>query len=305
MTCQEIPGLAEWFSYLLNNQRGQIGDAEADNSDEGSPEDIKPIPGGDKADDTPDFIKPIDGLPDALKGEWEKHRKGMQRSYTKTLEKLRAKEVEIAAQSKKFGDIDRFYNDPSFAEQIVTEWAKQNNRQITGGTSSTTPDVPANILKQVEDSLPQELKWIAPHIAKAQMVAIQPFTQQYQQQDQARRTTEVDTILEELSESDPGWEEYEDDLLELLDFFRSDTLKHKRFGSKPKLLLALLTGNGNAIKEATNRMRQAAKHKGTTPVSASGQSNLEDRVKKAVTSADAWKIAKAHALKEHGVKVEE
>ena len=307
---QENKILTYWVQFFFN-QRGEAGETDAGDepggdegdtgTDEGNSQDKNK---GKKGDETPEFAKPITNLPDELKTEWEKHRKGMQRSYTKVLEKLRAKEAEVESRASKYENVDKFYNDTDFATQVVQEWAKQNGFQLTGGkgAGATAPssDIPKHLLDAAEASLPPELKWMAPHLAKFQATAMAPLNREKEQQLQKQREAEIDASLEELSEDNPGWEEHEDDLLELLEFMRSDNLSHKRFGSKPKLLLGLLTGNANAIKEATNRMRQAVKHKGTTPAPGSGLSNIVDRVRKAKDSKSAWEIAKQAALKQSG-----
>ena len=292
---QENKILAYWLQFFFN-QRGEVGEITPEETPEETPE-----PKDKKGDDTPEFAKTIQDLPDELKTEWEKHRKGMQRSYTKVLEKLRAREAELNERAGKYENVDKFYSDKDFATQVVQTWAKENGYELQGGKGAgatvTSSDIPKRLLDAAESSLPPELKWMAPHLAKFQATAMAPLTKEKEQQAQKAREVEIDASLEELSQDNPGWEEHEDDLLELLEFMRSDNLSHKRFGSKPKLLLGLLTGNANAIKEATNRMRQAVKHKATTPAPGSGLSNIADRVRKAKDSRSAWEIAKQHVLK--------
>lgn len=290
---QETP----WLSALWFSQLGQVGDVDAgsEEADAGSQAEAgeQPVESG---QEEPEFTRPIEGLPDALKGEWEKHRRGMQRSYTKSLEKLRARETELEERGSRYGEVDRFYNDPSFAQQLVNEWASKNGYQLVGQNAVNEPQVPQHVLKAVEASLPKELQWMAPHIAKAQMAALAPFAQQQQQATQSQREAEINAHFDQLSETDPGWEEHEDDMLELFEYLQSANLTHKRFGSKAKLLLNIVKGNADAIKEATSRMRNAVKHKGTTPAASSGEPNVTDRVRKANTDADAWALLKKRAL---------
>lgn len=303
---QENKILAYWLQFFFN-QRGEVGEPDAGDENPDGDSDNNEISQdkGKKGDETPEFAKPISNLPDELKSEWEKHRRGMQRSYTKVLEKLRAKEAELNERAQKYENVDKFYSDADFANQIVEEWAKQNGVSLvrggkSGDSTKVSPDVPKHLLEAAEASLPPELKWMAPHLAKFQWTAMAPIEKEKEQKALKEREKEVDSILEELSADNPGWEEHEDDLMELLEFMRSDNLTHKRFGSKPKLLLGLLTGNANAIKEATNRMRQALKHKATTPAAGTGMSNIFDRVRKAKSTNDAWAEAKKAALNEHG-----
>lgn len=285
--------MLEWF-FSQSGQVGEEGSTEGDSTP-------APTDGGAvlPADDTPDFVKPIEGLKPELAGEWEKHRKGMQSSYTKALNKLKERETQLGELSGKYSNIDRFYTDNSFAKETVSNWAKQNGfqllpaQQAQQAAASQTP-VPPAILQRVEASLPQELKWMAPHLAAAQWSSLSPILaasqQAMQQQTQKQRSEAIETTLSELSDSDPGWEEHEEEMVQLLDYLQSPELNHKVFGSKPKLLLSLLKGNTSAIKEATNRMRNAVKHKATTPSPGSGQSNLTDRVRKAGTDREAWDL---------------
>jgi hypothetical protein len=77
---------------------------------------------------------------------------------------------------------------------------------------------------------------------------------------------------------------------------------HPKFGSKHELLYKLVTGNANAVKEATQRIAQAGQNR--TPTSTrpsragSGFKNIEEEVAATPNRDDAFAKAANYALQQ-------
>lgn len=245
------------------------------------------------------FIDPSQ-LPEELKPHWKR----MHRSYTKRLE-------EIKSVKDKAAMVDRFNTDSEFAIQTIQSRAAQlgigltkaQAADIAQSGASTNGGAPAEFIKAMEDQLEPELKWAAKSLASsvwtANQMALEPMKKKNIQERDTQRAEEYEQLSEKLTGKAPGWEEHEDDMLELLDFVKSEKMSHKRFGSKLELLHNLVTSNASAIKEATRRMSEAGRNRTSTgTTSRTSSPNIEDRVKKAKTNQEAWDIAAKHALEE-------
>lgn len=243
------------------------------------------------------FISPNE-LPEELKPHWKR----MHRAYTKHLEAVKGIREQAA-------QVERFYNDRSFAYQTLANWAVQNGYTLTPAgqqapqqtQAQQNVQAPPQLVEAIRSKLSPELKWMAEQQAEAfwaaQQLAYQPVIEQQQRQQQQALSAEYDQLSDELSNVSPGWEEHEQDMREMYDFLQSPKLRHPKYGSKLQLLHNLITSNASAIAEATGRMNKAVKnrsagsHGSTTRV----VSNLSDRIRKA-SNNDAWDLAARAAL---------
>lgn len=211
--------------------------------------------------------------------------------------------------------LQRFNQDPEFARQVLETRARQLGLTIQAPqqTPPTPRDAPEQYVATVRDSLPPELQFLAPHIAKATWNAtearIEPLTRAQQQQDAQQRQTSYDTMARELSTEAPGWERYEDEMLSILGFLRGAVqgqgpMVHQKYGSALKLLYRLAAGEGQATANAGRRMQQALRN-GTRSSSGGptrgGGPSIETMIAQQKTPQQKWQVAFQHALREHGL----
>jgi len=227
--------------------------------------------------------------------------KKMQAAYTKKFQQ--------AAEWQRQADIvDRFNNDRDFGFQTVAQWAARNGYQIAPvGQQQAQPiqrqqpgQVPPQLVEALKANLPPELQWMAEAQAPAIQTAVQqllaPLAQQLMQTQNTRQQEQAgqewDTLAEELSGIAPGWEEHEPEMVELYDFLTSPRMKDKKFGSKHQLLYNLVTGNAAATAQVAKRMNAAAKNRPSSGITTGRtSSNIQDRIRSAKTSQDAFKLA--------------
>lgn len=260
-------------------------------------------------DEIPEELRPKEGLDPAL----EKHRAGMHRGYTKALEKLKAREAELDEEDSQREIVHKFFNDKNYAASVVQDWASQNGYSLTRAQAAAvaqnqSSQLAPGYVELVKSQLPEELHSFAPSIAQATYAVtkqlVNPILQQQEQtrqtQEQAsqqERTEAVNTLMEELEVESPGWQEHEDEMIELLDYLENPkALTHKAFGSKAKLLLNLVTGGAKATNDAAERMRAAARHKGVKPQGSRGPNTTAERIQQAKTDDEVWDIAVSDAL---------
>lgn len=232
--------------------------------------------------------------------------KRMQSAYTKRMQ-------QIAGIREKAEVVDRFYQDPAFAQQTLQAWAQQNGYQIVpaNGQARTSQgtqaqgDVPAYLVDAFKQNLAPELQWMAEPQAKAMWASMQgmlaPVFQQQQQQSVQQRQVEWDKHAQELANVAPGWEEQEDAMGELFDFLSDrSALSHPKYGSKLQMLYDLATAKAASLKQATQRVSNAGKNRVTSgrPTGAAGKPNLESEITK-MSTEDAWKAIRKAALAQH------
>ena len=257
-----------------------------------APSATEPAP---KPSDDIDWSKP-ETIPPELQ---ETHRR-MMRSHTKRMEQLAAERAALANDPDR-QLVERYRTDPTFRRQFVEQAAQEMGLVGTGPRATTQA---GNLLVQaIEQQLAPELKWLAPSIAAAQSVlhqqTIAPLLQQQQAERQTRMNTEWGQVVNELSTKYPGWEAHEDTISDLVDFFKSDSLSHPTFGSKLELLYRLATADAGATANAARRMGEGVRQRVI-----SGQSarqtvpNIEDRVRDAKSTKDAFRIAAQGAIEE-------
>ena len=237
--------------------------------------------------------------------------KQMQASFTKRMQGI-AKYREAAS------TVDRFNSDPEFARQIIQQRAGQLGIQLgqsgqsqPGLQNGTAQNVPPQLVEAVKSHLSPELQWMAPALAASQwagmQMALQPIHQQQAQTQQSTRDQEYDTLAQQLSGKNPGWEQHEEDMDALLTFMQSPKMSDRRFGSKLELLHKLIVGSGQATAEAARRMGQAALSRNPAGAPMASQApNIAEQVRKPKSNQDAWDIAAKHAISElgrQGIKV--
>lgn len=303
---------------ILRSERGEVGTAEGEptgDPGEGTtapPSDAPPAEtpatdDGDKTEAAPEtpaeesFVDPAT-LPPELKAHWKR----MHGSFTKRMQEVR----EI---KDKAGSYDRFFSDPAYAKQIVAaiapqlglQFAPQADRANGNGATATPPasDVPRELVEAVRTHLPEELKWMAEGNAAAFWAAnkltLAPVLQKQKQDEIARRTSEYEALATELSEAVPTWEDREGEMSELLDFIKSDQLRHPKFGNKLQVLFNAVTGGAQAVQEASRRMSQAARSRTTTGRPATSTiPNIAERTKAAKSDQEAWDIAAKAAIEQ-------
>lgn len=255
------------------------------------------------------FIDPST-LPEEIKPHWKR----MHRAYTKALEQTKGRKPDLEM-------LDRFRADPQYAAEVIRQESTRLGLTQPGMTSPaggtgpapTGERPPAPLIEAIRANLPQELQWMAEAQAAAFWAAnkltLAPLMQRTQASEKVQRETQFDDLAEQLSTEMPGWEEHEDEIDELLTFLQSDAITHRTFGSKLKLLAQMVMGNGAAVSEAARRMSEAGRNR--TVTGQPGRSitdNFTDRIRKAPTDQEAWKLAADAALQElkaHGVSVKE
>lgn len=300
----------------LFNERGEVGDNDgtANAGDQGDPQQGDTTGTGEGASSEGSEAPPQESFfdPSQLSPELKKQWSSMHRAYTKKLEGFKQ------AQDKALA-YDRFYSDDDFRLQTLQQAAQQLGYNFSKAQPGNTgqpvasggESAPADLVERVRSRLDPSLQWMAQSLADAQYEAMRavigPREQREEQERARQRHDQYQELAEELSEKVPGWEEHEEEMLELLDFIKSDKMRHKRFGSKLNLLHGIVTGNASAISEATRRMAESAKNRTVSGgISRSSAPNYEDRIRKAKTNQEAFKIAAQEAenfMRSEGLEV--
>jgi hypothetical protein len=207
----------------------------------------------------------------------------------------------------------RFSTDPNFAAQVVAERARQLGLEVRAPQAEQRPSEPSpDYIETVRQGLPQELQFLAPHLAKATWTAtetrIAPLQRQAQQQEAQQRQQSYESMARELSQEAPGWEKYEDEMLQILGFMKNalggqGQMTHPKYGSALKLLYRLASGSGQATAQAARQMQQALRSP-TRTSTGGGQRNggpsLETMLKQAKSPQQKWLMSYRNALQEHG-----
>lgn len=300
-----------WLRKTLADERGQIPGPAPDEPapaepapDEPAPE---PVPSPGEGEGTTPATEETFFDPKALAPELQMQWKRMQGAYTRRMQQF-AKTREAAAL------VERFNADPEFARQTIVQRAQQLGLNVAGGqagATSTQSTAPPQLVEAVRQNLQPELQWMAPALAATQwagmQLALQPLQQQQAETVRSTRDQQFDQLAEQLSERSPGWEQHEDDMDEMLAFFKSDRMTDRRFGSKLELLYRLVTGSGAATAEAARRMAQAGKNRVVTgQPTATPVPNVSELVRKPKNMQDAWDAAAKYAvaqMEKAGMKV--
>lgn len=261
------------------------------------------------------FIDPSE-LPEELKPHWKR----MHGAYTKTREELK-RGREAAS------EVQRFYSDLAYQEQILQRVATQRGYQLVrpneqapaaqpaASNGQPAGQAPADFVQKIEARLAPELKWMAPSLAATQwegiQAAMQPLMQDRQREAQSRQAQDYDTAAAELGSKYPGWEAEEENMTALEKFLQSGDMRHPKFGNRLAVLYQasqLLAGhNGHVVQDYAKRTADAARSR-TVSSSASQSSvqNHSEQIRTAKTSRDAMAIAQKVAeeeLRKAGVRI--
>lgn len=229
--------------------------------------------------------------------------KKMQGAYTKRMQNA-------AEWQRSHEVVQRFYTDRDFGYQTSAQWAAQNGFQLVPvgqlqqAQQSYQPQRPGQpdpqLVDVVKQNLPEELQWMAesqaPAIQQAVAKMLAPVVQALQQTHQSTAekfaSDEWDRYAEELSNVAPGWEEHENEMMELYDFLESSRMNHPKFGSKHQILYDLVTKNAASTAQVAKRFTAAAKNR---PATGNGTgrttSNIQDRIRNAKSNQDAFRLA--------------
>lgn len=282
------------------------------------------MPGPDGETDAPDTpSEPAEGTTDtdALGDEPpsdpnDPNYKYWQGAYTRARQRDRAQVNTIQSEHQQWGEVLRnFHTDDAYALQVLRSRFPHLAAQLSlPGQAGTTPHARSQVGTTPEgklemllaEQLGPDLQFLAPKLAGALHTvlhesieaAVTPLKQETQQQQAAARKREEDALLADMDQKHPGWDtRYADDMKTLDAFLASDALMHPKFGNKYELLLRLVNPDVARI-DATRQMQTAARSRLTTGrPGRQGQPNVDDEVRKAPTSADAFMLAAQAALR--------
>lgn len=243
----------------------------------------------------------IKALPQELQREAKALKKRLLGAYTR-------KTQDLADIRRRAEFADRFETDPDFRTQVIREYGlhpQPTGQQVPPPTGQV--QVPPQYVQMRRNTLPEQMQWLAESLALGDFqrdVAlyqgyIQPLQQRYEdgQQNQAQR--EYEAAVTAFSDQQPGWDEHEDDMVDLVEYLKSPSLTHPRWGSKHALLYRIVTGNDQEpkiVQKVMERTAQAIRNKSVT--GGGGRTttpNIEERVKTAKTEREAWDLARAAA----------
>jgi hypothetical protein len=169
--------------------------------------------------------------------------------------------------------------------------------------ADASPAMPPSVLEAVKAAIgdDQHLQFLVPALAKAAWAVAQqtiaPLQADRQQQHAQSRQDEYGRMTEQLSQENPGWEAYENDMHQRLQFLQQalggkGPMSHPKYGSVLKLLYTWASGEKTAVGEASRRMRRALNNKTSTGSPApKGGPSTADLIAQAGSSQDKWRIA--------------
>ena len=233
-----------------------------------------------------------------------------QGAYTKTVEHYRKKYQPLEAEHKQYGDVLRqFYQSDEYALQVLRQRFPQlANRLSMDGTPARTGTHPAATDSSIEgilrESLGEDLGFLAPSLAPAIERAIQsrvePLAQQTAAQQKAAREAEQTRLMAEMDTQYPGWEARTTEMTDIQRFLTSDATTHPKYGNKLALLLKLVNPDLARV-EAARSMTSAGRARLTTGrAGPASVPNIDEAVRGAKTTADAFRLAAEAALREAG-----
>lgn len=254
---------------------------------------------------------PFDQLPPELRP----HQARMTKAYQEKMKGIREQQQKIDA-------FDRFMNDADYQRQFLQNAARQlgmelrpagnstNGQQATQGRESASSDVQRLAEEALADQ--PDLQFLAGPIAKiAERIAnatvesrISPYEAEQKQARAHQQEAEFDQMVEQLSESAPGWETYEDEMANLWQFFerasKGGPRMHPKYGNVLSMMHRLVTGDAQAEARAGRRMRTALGARDTTSTGRQAtRPNVRDLIDKAPDDDDKWNIAFNDAFRRH------
>jgi hypothetical protein len=267
---------------------------------------VDPDPSEDTSATTSDADQlSADGTPPADPVEAKKY---WQAAYTRSRQKDRERYGELEKQHAQYRDVlANFYRDDQYALRVLAERFPQLT-QVLGqlGTSPRgTPSAsPTGITQQLQQSL-GDFSFLADKLGPAleqvieQRVQAQllPLQRNLTLQQEHATRAETDRLLADMDAKYPGWEEKYGTKMKALDeFLNSESLTHAEFGHKYELLYRLLNPDASRISASRTMLDAARRRSGTSQGSGPGVPNVDDRVRKAETRQDAFKLAAKAAL---------
>jgi hypothetical protein len=237
----------------------------------------------------------IGQLPADLQKEAKALRKRFQAAYTK-------KTQDLAEIRRKAEFSDKFQTDPEYRAQVLRQYQPVQTGQPGGVTGQQPLQVPPQYVQVRRATLPTELQWMAESLAAGDYQRdlaiyqsfIQPMQQDRVKENETRAAENYRAAETDLAEKHPGWDAAEDDMVDLVEFLKSPSLRHDRWGNKLELLYRLVAGEKARNEEtqtAIERTAQAAKAKSVTSSGSRGtSSNLEERIRKTKTNNEAWDL---------------
>ena len=294
-----------FWKRLWTDESGQVGgtedgtrDADGATDDEGQ---VDAGEGGDQQNSGEEegqesFVDP-GSLSDELKDSAEF--KGMQRAFSKKMNTFRGNEQKIQM-------LDRMSNDPEYLKQFVTAAAQKVGLQVSNGATASQQSQSDNSLANVvQSALPAEYTEAMPGLSQAIATAIEAATAPIKEQtkqanlDSEKRVQQQnwDRAAQELTESDPEWEDDSDEIGDLWNFLKGGEMFHPVWGNKLTMLRKLARGDSFATTEAANRMRSAVLNKTQTGRN-SGQVSMLDihnQIKQQDRAQNKWETAGNYA----------
>lgn len=207
--------------------------------------------------------------------------------------------------------LENLRTNPQAMRNFILAQAQQMGLRVVE-PSQIPVEPPSDYVETVKQSLPTELQFLAPHLATATWRAteakIAPLQRQQQEQSAQQRQTHYESMARELTSESPGWERYEDSMLEILGFLRdalagTGQMSHPKYGSALKLLYRLASGDAQAAATAGRRMQQALRSstRGSAGAGRSASPNVEELIAKAKSPQQKWDLAFQAAMREHGM----
>jgi hypothetical protein len=250
--------------------------------------------------------EPIDG------NDLESVRKYWRSAYTQSRQKDRAKYSKMEGEHQQYQQLlANFYQDDNYAMQVIRQrFPNLANQMSQSGQGQQTTQAGNNsdLTQQLQQSL-GEFGFLAEQLGPALDRFVEarvnervgPIEQRATQQTAAQRKDKEQELLAAMDGKFPGWEDrYGTEMEELDRFLASDALTHPKFGSKYELYFKLVNPDA-ARADAIKAMAGAAKRR--TGFSRSGRNsvpNIDEQVRKAESSSDAFRLAAKLASEELG-----
>jgi ribosomal protein L29 len=238
----------------------------------------------------------IKALPPELQNEAKALRKRFQSAYTK-------KTMDLAEIRRKADFMDRFDSDPALQEQVIQQVLSRRQPAATSPTAASPvaqTGPPAALVEMAKKSLPPEMQWMADSqanfgwqlIQAVQSNMVQPLQQTLTTMQKAKQEQEYLGVLGHFADANPGWEDKEDDMVEVLEFLKSPALTHKRWGSKHDLLYRLAQGDKaedaavqKSIEKTAAKVQSRGAERSTAP-------NVQERIRdRKLNNDQAWALA--------------
>jgi len=266
-------------------------------------------------DQTQSFINPAD-LPEELKPHWSK----MHGAFTKKMQEV--KDIRQA-----YDQINQFWQDDSYAQQVLRQRFPHLGNQPNGDngprssassgqeSSGGAAGVPQDFVDSLKSSVSPDLQFVVNELAPGLWKSLQGqistavggIQERLDQQTSEQQQEKFTQLEAQLDQKFPGWQQHESDMTNLLAFLQSNKIEDRRWGNKLELLLNLVSGNGQSVSQAVDRINQAGKNR--IPTSSHGSRkpvNTSERILKARTSREATELAMEEAektLAKDGIKL--